>query len=425
MPFYALRGKVHSDILARLSFFKKDFFKELEGHDVIWIHAVSVGEARAAESLIVLIRRHWPQKKIAISTVTPTGYAIAKKALQNDEMVFYAPLDISFVVRRLLKMIKPSLLIIMETELWPNLIRLTKGAGVPVVIVNGRISDRSYRRYKRIRLFLKYILRKVDLFCMQNKEAAERIMALGALRRRVEVTGNIKFDISANLKESPYVEALKKHLQDCLLCIAGSTHDNEEEFLVQIYKSLRKDFPRLRFLIAPRHPERIDKIRRMIKLAGLDPLNLSQAGSFSSSQVMLVDTIGDLSALYRLCDIAFVGGSLVKKGGHNPIEPALFAKAILFGKNMDNFKEIRDVFITAGAAIEVENAENLEYELRQLLQDASRRETLGLRAKEILDKNKGAALSTFSALDRLFGSPRFSDTKISPKECRRRARKPF
>lgn len=422
LPWYALRGRMHADILMRLGIFKKDFFKPLEGSDVVWIHAVSVGEARAAESLVCLIRAQWPQKRIVISTVTPTGYFIARKILQKDEIVLYAPLDLSFVVTRFLKMIQPSLLIIMETELWPNLIRLSKKRGVCVAVVNGRISDRSYRHYAYFKIILKYVLRKVDLFCMQNSNGAQRVMALGAVRKRVEVTGNIKFDISANIKESSYVMAFKEHLKDCLLCIAGSTHENEEEIITRIYKSLRKDFSNLRLLIAPRHPERIDKIRRMIKLMGLGALNLSHASEFSSAQIVLVDTIGDLSALYQLCDIAFIGGSLVKKGGHNPIEPALFGKAIVFGKHMENFKEIRDVFINAKAAIEVDGPETLEYELRGLLQDVSRRQELGRCAQEILDKNRGAAQATFSCLDRMFGAPKFSEDKISLKSSRLKSR---
>ncbi|MFH1691412.1 MAG: 3-deoxy-D-manno-octulosonic acid transferase [Candidatus Omnitrophota bacterium] len=423
LPVYALRGRMHADIWMRLGIFKKDFFKSLEGHDVVWIHAVSVGEARAAESLVGLIRAQWPQKRIVVSTVTPTGYSIAKKIIQNDELVFYAPLDLSFIVSRFLKMIKPSLLIIMETELWPNLIRLSKKQGACVAIVNGRISDRSYRHYAYFRAILKYVLRKVDLFCMQNSNGAERIISLGAVRKRVEVTGNIKFDISANIRESAYVAALKNYLKGCLLCIAGSTHDNEEEIVTKLYKSLRKDFNNLRLLIAPRHPERIDKIRRMIKLMGLDALNLSHASGFSSAQIVLVDTIGDLSALYQLCDIAFIGGSLVKKGGHNPIEPALFGKAIIFGKHMENFKEIRDVFINAKAALEIDGPKNLEYELRGLLQDAPRRQELGCRAQDIIDKNKGAAQATFSCLDKMFGTPKFSDSKISIKDSKSRFRR--
>lgn len=396
LPVYALRGRVHPEILTRLGFFKKGYFDAIRGKDVVWIHAVSVGEARAAESLVRLMREEWPDKKIVISTVTPTGHAIVKRILREDELVFYAPLDISFVVKKFLRCIAPGLLIIMETEIWPNLIRLSKKQGSKVIFVNGRISDKSYSSYGRFKPLLKHILALVDLFCMQTDEAKARIIALGASPQRVRMTGNIKFDISSELKVSPFVSQLKDSLSGCFLLIAGSTHDNEEEALLGIYKSLRKDFPALRLLIAPRHLERLEKIRRIIRLAGLEAVYLSQKAKFSSGQVMLVDTIGDLSALYRFCDVAFVGGSLVKKGGHNPIEPALFGKPIIFGKYMDNFKEIRDIFIREKAAIEVNSPQSLEYELRKLSSSLSERKALGDRAKSLLEKNRGAAQRTFN-----------------------------
>lgn len=401
LPFYALRGRVHREILTRLGFFKPSYFQDVKGRDVVWIHAVSVGEARAAESLLRLIREKWPHKRIVVSTVTPTGQAIIKRLLKEDELAFYAPLDISFVVRRFLKTIAPGLLVIMETEIWPNLIRLAKKRGSSVVVVNGRISDRSYLGYKKIKPVLEPILDRIDLFCMQTDESARRIQALGADPAKVKMTGNIKFDISSDLIESSLVARLKKALNGSLLFIAASTHENEEEMMVDIYKSVLKDFNNLRLLIAPRHVERIDKIRRMIRLHGLDTIRLSRLMPTSAGQVMLLDTVGDLSALYRLCDVTFVGGSLVPKGGHNLIEPALFGKPIIFGRHMENFKEIRDVFVRENAAIEVDSPQNLEYELRRLLGNLSERKALGDRARSLLDKNRGAAQRTFSFIEEM------------------------
>lgn len=401
LPVYCLRGRLHSGFFARLGFFGQDAFAVVRGRDTVWIHAVSVGEARAAESLLRLIRASWPQKRVAVSTVTSTGQAIVKKLLNENEVAFYAPLDISFAVGSCLRAVSPGLVIIMETEIWPNLIRLSKRRGAPVVIVNGRISDKSYRRYERIKPFLRETIGHIDLFCMQTEEAARRIIALGADRERVRVTGNIKFDISADLNEPPAALLLKKALKDCLLLTAGSTHDNEEEALVSMYKSLRKDFGSLRLLLAPRHLERIDKIRRMIRLQGLQAVNLSrmsQDAAVSQATVLIVDTMGDLNALYRVSDIAFVGGSLVPKGGHNPIEPALFGKPILFGKYMDNFREIRDIFIRQEAAIEVDTFQRLEYEVRRLLASPAQRQALGERAGALIDQNRGAAMKTFSAV---------------------------
>lgn len=389
---------MHRDIMMRLGFFKDDLFESIRAKDVIWIHAVSVGEARAAESLIRLIRQEWPKSRLVVSTVTSTGYEIVKKMLEKDEIVFYAPLDISFVVRKFLRHISPLLLIIFETEIWPNLIRLSKDYGCRVAVVNGRISDSSYAGYRRFRPFFEPIVRDVDLFCMQTEDAAFRVKELGAVAKNVKNTGNIKFDISADRKESLQVARLKNCFGDVSLLIAGSTHENEEELIIDVYKSLKKDFSRLRLLIAPRHINRVDQVRRIIRLRGFETVFFSNFRDLNNGVVVILDTIGDLNALYKYCEIAFVGGSLVKKGGHNPIEPALFAKPILHGSHMENFKEIRNIFIKEKASVEVKNAEGLEYELRRLLADGAERKRLGERAAGLLQNNKGAAGRTFEEL---------------------------
>ena len=401
LPFYALRGRVHADISKRLGFFNEGAFSGLKGKDVIWIHAVSVGEARAAEALLRLLRKEWPQKRIVVSTVTPTGQATVRKILEGDEVVFYAPLDISFVVKKFLKVLHPSLLIIMETEIWPNLIRRTQDTGCAVAVVNGRLSDRSFKGYKKMTWFMRPVLEGVDLFCMQTEADAARIVSLGVSPQKIKTTGNIKFDISSDLKQPSSLVRLKSALRDSFLMIAGSTHENEEEQILSIYQSLRKDFSSLRLLIAPRHLNRLDKIKRIVRLAGLEAVGLSSLVSFSSAQIALLDTMGDLSALYQFCDVVFIGGSLVNKGGHNPIEPALFGKPIIFGRHMENFKEIRDIFLREKAAIEVSDSVHLEYELRKLLGDPNERKALGVRARLLLDKNRGAAQETLSYLKSL------------------------
>lgn len=400
LPVYAWRGRVGQHILTRLGFFPADQFEALKGHEVVWLHAVSVGEARAAESLLRLMRTRWPDRRRVISTVTPTGYQILRHIVEKDEVICYAPVDLSFVVRRFLAEIRPSLLVIFETELWPNLIRLSRARGAKVVIVNGRISDRSLGRYGRMQWFWRRLLKDVALFCMQTEEAAERIKALGAWYRDVAVTGNIKFDVSADAREPSFADVLRRTAPDHILWIAGSTHDNEEETALRLYKSLRKDFPHLRLLIAPRHLERLDKIRRTIRLEGLDSLLLSRAGEAQGSSVLLLDTIGDLSATYQFADIVFIGGSLVKKGGHNPIEPAVYGKAILFGPHMGNFKEIRDRFIADGAAIEVNSPQEMEFALRRLLSSRQERQALGARARQLIEKNRGAAARTLDFMEK-------------------------
>ncbi|MGE5279381.1 MAG: 3-deoxy-D-manno-octulosonic acid transferase [Deltaproteobacteria bacterium] len=403
LPVYALRGRVGGHLWMRLGFFPEGYFDVLRGQDVVWLHAVSVGEARGAESLLRLMRQRWPGRKRVISTVTPTGYEILRAIAEKDETICYAPVDLSFVVRRFLAEIQPSLLVIFETELWPNLIRLTHGRGARVAIVNGRISDASLRRYGRLPWFWRRLLKDVCLFCMQTEEAAERIKTLGGWYKDVVVTGNIKFDAMPAVREPSFAPLLREATENGILWIAGSTHDNEEEAVLKIYKSLRKDFPRLRLLIAPRHLERLDRIRRAIRLEGFDSLLLSRAASAQQSAVLLLDTIGDLSATYRFGAIVFVGGSLVPKGGHNPIEPAVYGKAILFGPHMGNFREIRNRFIKEEAALEIKTPQEMEFALRRLLGSRQEREALGARARQLIENNRGAAQQTMDFLERKAG----------------------
>jgi len=398
LPFYAVRGRVHGRILDRIGIFCADAWQVPEDKKTIWIHAVSVGEARAAESLVRFFRSRQPQTRIVVSTVTPTGYGILKKVLKDNELAVFAPLDLSWVVRKFLKVLRPSLVVIMETELWPNLIRLSSAAGARVVIVNGRISDRSFAGYKRLSWLVGPVLKLIGLFCMQSRESADRIIAMGADPGRVHVMGNIKFDISSDFSRPAFLKKLHTLATNQMLWVAGSTHENEEEMLLGIYKSLRKDFAGLRLVIAPRHLERIDKIRRLVRVNGLEAVLVSRLDHLLSGQVALLDTMGDLTALYELADVVFVGGSLVNKGGHNPIEPAVFGKPVLFGKHMDNFREIRDIFIRQGAALEVGTVQDLEYELRRLLASPAERKTLGEKARELLSQNRGATERTVSEI---------------------------
>ncbi|MFA5038247.1 MAG: 3-deoxy-D-manno-octulosonic acid transferase [Candidatus Omnitrophota bacterium] len=404
LPFYALRGRVHKRIFSRLGFLSPDIqASDGEGKSAIWIHAVSVGEARAVESLVRLIRGRWPRERIVVSTVTPTGYAILRKFLKKDELAFFAPLDISWVVAKFIRALRPRLLLVMETELWPNLLRLNAAAGTRIILVNGRISDRSFQGYRNLSWFFGPALRKVDLFCMQSEESARRIRRLAIPQDRIRVTGNIKFDLQDDFIEPAFFPKFKDLIGGQILWVCGSTHDNEEEAVLALYKSLRKDFTNLRLVIAPRHLERLDKIRRLIRVNGLEAAFLSKLNSFSSAQVALLDTMGDLSAVYSLADVVFIGGSLVKKGGHNPIEPAVFGKPVLFGPFMDNFREIRDIFIKEKAAIEVEHSQGLEYEMRRLLASPAERKALGERGRQILSGHRGATERTISEIARKAG----------------------
>lgn len=403
LPFYAIRGRVCRKTLCRLGLSDGSIPRPKENGRTVWVHAVSVGEARLSESIVRLARELWPQDKIVVSTVTPTGYEILKKFLGDEESIFYAPLDISCIVAKFIRLLRPRVLLIMETELWPNLIRLNAAAGTKIAVINGRISDKSFEGYRKIMWFIAPVLKKVGLFCMQSEESAERMKLLSAPQERVKVTGNIKFDLRPAPGSPVFMTKLRGLLQGRILWVCGSTHENEEEQVLSIYKSLRKDFDNLRLAIAPRHIERIDKIRRLVRVNGFEAVFLSRINSFSGTQIALLDTMGDLSALYSLADLVFVGGSLVSTGGHNPIEPALFGKPILFGDHMDNFREIRDIFIREKAALEVQDSQSLEYELRRLLASPSERGILGENARGLLDKNRGAAQRTLKEIQKEMG----------------------
>src|SRR3989338_6830751 len=309
LPVYLFRRKFHSGLLRRLGILPRD----LGLASPIWIHAVSVGEVMAVKKLLEGLRQLYPDKRLVISTVTPTGNNVAKGLLKDGDFLTYLPLDFSFTVNRVINKIKPSLFIIAETEIWPNLIRGLYKKNIPVAIVNGRISDASFKGYSAIKFLLKPILRKVSLFCMQAESDAERLMHLGAAKEKIKIAGNMKFDAAPNLFRHTAVKLGIRPDEE--LIVAGSTHPGEEEVILEAYKDLLPEFPGLRLLIAPRHPERASDIEKLVEKNGFKPLLISKLLStidYRLSTIFILDTIGELLDYYAICDIVFVGGSLVK-----------------------------------------------------------------------------------------------------------------
>ncbi|MBI4982578.1 MAG: 3-deoxy-D-manno-octulosonic acid transferase [Candidatus Omnitrophica bacterium] len=360
-PVYLLRRKFHSGLWQRLGVLPK----RLNLGKPIWIHAVSVGEAAACRGLVDGLRKIYPEKKFVISTVTTTGNKIAHTIAQPGDFVCYLPLDFSFIVKKIITRVNPSLFIIAETEIWPNLITCLWKKGIPVVVVNARISDGSFRGYFMLRAFLKPILKKISLFCAQTQVDVDRLMTIGAEVDKIKVTGNMKFDLSRreysekdcnNFKEKLAITVKEK------LLVAGSTHPGEEKIILEAYKSLLEDLPGLRLLIAPRHPERAQEVSVLIKDSGFEPLRTSllnpsnPSNSRNPTTIFVLDTIGELLNYYAIADIVFVGGSLIKKGGHNILEPASLAKPIIFGQYMFNFRDTAKLFLKNSAAIQVNNA---------------------------------------------------------------------
>ncbi|MDD5449858.1 MAG: 3-deoxy-D-manno-octulosonic acid transferase [Candidatus Omnitrophica bacterium] len=361
----------------------------------IWLHAVSVGEVATLRPLWERLRTEYPSKKIIISTVTRTGNELARKFSNSNEIVLYLPFDISFIVNSFLNRFKPRCLIIAETEIWPNLITACRARGIPVIIVNGRISNRAFKRYRLVKPLLKAILRKIDFIGAQTEGARGRFIFLGAPPENVKITGNLKYDIRDYTPArilKPDCTDLRKKLGiggQGKIFVAGSTHKGEEEIVLDVFRKLAQDFKDLYLIIAPRHIERAAEVRRLA--AGL------------SVRITVIDKIGALNDAYSISDIVFVGGSLVPKGGHNIIEPAFFAKPILFGPHMFNFEEIAGEFLKARAAIMVKGENELEANCRLLLTNDKERASLGGNARDIILKNRGAAENCVIEIKKVIG----------------------
>jgi len=392
--YYLIKKKLHKEIVLR---FRPHINAGLERP--IWIHAVSVGEVKAAKNIYVLLKKSFPDKDIIISTVTPAGNIVAKSFISGQGQVIYLPLDYSFIVRRFVKIIDPGLFICIETEIWPNLIYFLHKRNIPIVMVNGRISQGSFAGYKLFRFFLSPILKKISIFCMQTESDAQRVIMLGAPSDRVVITGNIKFDLEPPTK---VVSKLDLGLDSsCFLLIAGSTHRGEERILFEVYKELKNDFVNLKLLLAPRHIDRVKELEELAKQLGLETLRFSQRADRNSAfDIMLLDTIGELAAIYSAGDIVFIGGSLVDKGGQNIIEPAMLSKPVIFGHNMSNFAQIKKIFLKEKAAIQVRDKAELKKALKSLLSDANSRKVIGKKASEIIAKNNGAARRTLDLISR-------------------------
>jgi 3-deoxy-D-manno-octulosonic-acid transferase len=380
----------------------------LKPDNPVWVHAVSVGEAMAVKEFIAHLRGVSGSRKIFITTVTSTGNKIAKSIAKEGDLAGYLPLDISFIVRKVVKKVKPSLFIMAETEIWPNLISALYREKVPVILVNGRISDRSFRGYSAIKFFIKPVLDKISLFCVQTDDDARRLRSLGVPENKIRVTGNMKFDNtpSIDMKDAAAVDKNKTLLDlkaDEKLWVCGSTHPGEEDIIVDVYRELTRQYPKLKLLIAPRHPERAKDIEKILSRygfrAGLVSRLPLKACACVSRPVFILDMIGELVSFYSIADIVFVGGSLVKKGGHNILEPAGAGKPVLIGGHFFNFRDIAGLFIKKDACIVIDNREQLFNKIKELLNDPDMAVKLSRNAGSIIAENKGATIRNLEYIE--------------------------
>jgi 3-deoxy-D-manno-octulosonic-acid transferase len=413
-PWFAYQAlryqKYIANLAQRMGYLPVSF--NLDGDESIWIHAVSVGEALTARALISDLRERYTGLKIFLSTTTLTGQQIARTRLQDVDAVFFFPFDLPPFVNRTLRLVRPRLFIMMETEIWPNLLRACRQQGIRTMLVNGRISSRSYPRYRLARRFFKRVLADVDRFCMQSDESARRIIHIGADPARVIVTGSLKFDSL----ESPGAAAGRgagrvlrffRIPAPRLVLMAASTMKGEEAAVLEAFAAIRRSHTNALLIIAPRKTERFAEAEALAREEGLRVMRRTGLGIDAEprADVVILDSIGELAHLFQVATVVFVGGSLVDHGGHNIIEPAVHGKPIVFGPYMQNFAEIAEAFLKSQAAIQVADAAELREVCARLASDPVERARLGAAARALVEANRGAKSRTLQAIDGLLPPP--------------------
>jgi 3-deoxy-D-manno-octulosonic-acid transferase len=414
--YQALRYKKHVVSFGqRMGYLPVSF--NVDADASIWIHAVSVGEVLTARPLIGELRRRYPGLRIFLSTTTVAGQQLARRQVQSVDAVFYFPFDFGPVVRRTLDLVRPKLFVMVETEIWPVLLRECQARGVRTAVVNGRLSSRSFPRYRWIRPFMRRVLQHVDRFCVQSEESARRFIEIGADPGRVVVTGSLKFDSVDVPGQARARERVLRYFRlspSRPVIVAGSTMKGEETAVLRAFRRVRATTPSALLILAARHPERFDEVTQRCRQEGWKTVRRSELpiDAEPRADIVVVDTIGELATLYQLGTVVFVGGSLVPTGGHNVLEPAVFGRPIVFGPHMDNFREIADEFVAAGAAVRLEDETQLDRTLVELLGDSVRRARLGAAARALVDANRGAKDKTMAIIETLM--PATPPTNVVP-----------
>jgi 3-deoxy-D-manno-octulosonic-acid transferase len=401
----ALRGFRNHDYWRRIPE-RFGFIAAPDGAPLIWLHAVSVGEARAAVPLVKRLAEEYVHHRFLITTMTPTGSATVRQTLGDRVVHCYVPYDYPSAVRRFLDRTRPVLAVIMETELWPNLFHECRARGIPLLVANVRLSERSARRYRRVAPLVRATLEQVSRFGVQNEADAARLRALGAPPENVEVTGSIKFELSlpASLIES--AEVLRRTWgADRPVWLAASTHDGEDEPLLQAHAELRRQarFANALLVLVPRHPERFSAVVKLCRRHGLNTAQRSLVPGMldPAAEVLVGDTMGELQLFYAAADVAFVGGSLVATGGHNLLEASAVGKPVVFGPHMFNFTEIAAMTIERGAGVQVRTAAELAPAIGDFLGNANRRFGAGEAGRRMVEENRGALVHTVNLIEKL------------------------
>jgi len=381
----------------------------------LWIHAVSVGETLAIAGLVKELQRRYPGRKIFLSSVTAAGREAGGQKLPGVAGQFYLPFDWAWAVRRVLEQIRPSVLLIVETELWPNLLKTAREFGCRTLLVNARVSDRSFPGYRMGRPFMRRVLQNINRICTQTATDAERFKALGAAPERVIVAGNLKFD-----GRPPEFGSFGRKMRDVLaganrspVFVAGSTMRGEEPLVLQAWETIRKKHPRAFMILAPRHPARFDEVAEMLQAQQRNFFRRTSIlqdddempHRLASADILLLDTIGELAEIFGVADVVFVGGSLVPTGGHNVVEPAFWGKPIIFGPHMNNFRDVASLFLQAGGALQVADADALAEAALRLLDHPEGARRMGENARGVVNQQAGAALRILNQMEEWLGTP--------------------
>jgi 3-deoxy-D-manno-octulosonic-acid transferase len=393
----------------------------LDREPSIWLHAVSVGETLTARALAADLKERYPRHRLFISTTTMTGQQVARSSFPMADGIFYFPIDLPFVVRRVLDVVRPQLFIMMETEIWPNLLRECQARGIRTMVINGRISLRSFPRYRLVRPLFRRVLALIDCYCVQGEETAGRLALLGAPRDRITITGSLKFDAlqgpggAAGLERG--ADRVLRYFHVAAqrpVIVAGSTMPGEHEIVLKAFERVRTLAGNPLLILAPRKPEHFADAEALSRDAGFRTVRRSRLtiDEEIKADVVLLDTIGELAQVYQVAWAVFVGGSLVDIGGHNIMEPAIYGKPIVFGPHMQNFAEIAESFLGADAAVQVRDGRGLEDTLIDLLANPARRTRLGEAARALVDANRGAKARTLDAMAALLPPP--GTTNIVP-----------
>lgn len=406
-PYLIIRGIFgRHGVLQRLGRLPQPIRQLAQNGNLIWIHAASVGEVKALGPLVDAIKSYNPSYKIILSNTTKTGKKQAERSLKNVDGFIFAPVDLPWVVQHVMKTLKPKILILIETELWPNMIRKAKENRSVVSLVNGRISPRSYKRYLYFKPLCQAVLEYVDLFCMQTEEDVNRIKTIGAHPDKIVITGNLKFEAFLWQKlEKRFTKESLKLPPDLRLLVAGSTRPGEEEIVLESYQKLRENFPNLLLILAPRHLKRLRSIEELLTQRRFSYVRkskwLKKSDRSRIPQVLILDTMGELAELYGLADLAFVGGSLVPLGGHNPLEPAIYGVPVLFGPHVEHFRKAADILIEAQAAVQVKNSQEFADSALKFLNNNREPNILAQKVKTAIQANSGTAQSSIKEIFKL------------------------